>query len=99
MEGWFIRSENIAVQYGGLSRLDDLENGPSNPASEFMSKEERRKGDKAIIEEPVTFAEMYKRKMSKDLEVAKLKKLAKEKLLQEQDKLQMTPKSAHEIFA
>ncbi|KAL8145514.1 hypothetical protein AgCh_003613 [Apium graveolens] len=31
---------------------------------------------------------MYKRKMSKDLEV-KLKKLAKEKLLQDQDKLQM----------
>ncbi|KAL8109148.1 hypothetical protein AgCh_025293 [Apium graveolens] len=32
---------------------------------------------------------MYKRKMSKDLEV-KLKKLAKEKLLEDQDKLQMS---------
>ncbi|KAL8125569.1 hypothetical protein AgCh_013016 [Apium graveolens] len=46
-----------------------------------------REGENAIIEEPITFAEMNKRKMSKDLEVAKLKKLAKEKLLQDQDKL------------
>ncbi|KAL8109919.1 hypothetical protein AgCh_025860 [Apium graveolens] len=36
-----------------------------------------RKGEKAIIEERIIFDEMYKRKMSKDLEVAKLKKLAK----------------------
>lgn len=55
------------------------------------------------MEEPITFAEMYKRKMSKDIELAKLKKLAKDKLLQEQDadkaKLQTTPKTADQIFA
>ncbi|KAK1398141.1 Patellin-6 [Heracleum sosnowskyi] len=34
----FIRPENIPVQYGGLSRLGDSENGPSKPASEFTVK-------------------------------------------------------------
>lgn len=38
-----------------------------------------REGEKAILEEPITFAEMYKRKMGRDLELARLKKLAKEK--------------------
>ncbi|KAF5198663.1 Naringenin,2-oxoglutarate 3-dioxygenase, partial [Thalictrum thalictroides] len=36
-------------------------------------------GEKPILDEPITFAEMYKRKMSSDIELAKLKKLAKEK--------------------
>lgn len=62
-----------------------------------------REGEKAVMEEPITFAEMYKRKMSRDIEMATLKKLAKEKVLQDQEvekaKLQMTPKSADEIFA
>lgn len=34
----FIRPENIPVQYGGLSRASDLENGPPKPASEFTVK-------------------------------------------------------------
>nr|ABW69679.1 flavanone 3-hydroxylase [Ipomoea purpurea] len=37
-----------------------------------------REGEKAILEEPITFAEMYRRKMSKDLELARIKKFAKE---------------------
>nr|QJB23730.1 flavanone 3-hydroxylase [Centaurea cyanus] len=36
-------------------------------------------GDKSIMEEAITFMEMYKKKMSKDLELARLKKLAKDK--------------------
>lgn len=36
-----------------------------------------REGEKPILEEPITFSEMYRRKMSHDLELAKLKKLAK----------------------
>lgn len=34
----FIRPEDIPVQYGGLSRLGDLHNCPSKPASEFAVK-------------------------------------------------------------
>ncbi|KAF5747648.1 patellin-6 [Tripterygium wilfordii] len=34
----FIRPEDIPVQYGGLSRPGDLENGPPKPASEFSVK-------------------------------------------------------------
>uniref|UniRef100_A0A0D9WAR8 flavanone 3-dioxygenase n=1 Tax=Leersia perrieri TaxID=77586 RepID=A0A0D9WAR8_9ORYZ len=37
-----------------------------------------RDGEEPILEEPITFAEMYKRKMARDLELAKLKKKAKE---------------------
>jgi len=42
-----------------------------------------REGEKSLLEEPITFAEMYTRKMSNDIEKAKLKKLAKEKQLQD----------------
>jgi hypothetical protein len=34
----FIRPEFVPVQYGGLSRHGDLENGPPKPASEFTIK-------------------------------------------------------------
>ncbi|KAG2691006.1 hypothetical protein I3760_09G216700 [Carya illinoinensis] len=34
----FIRPEDIPVQYGGLSRASDLQNGPPKPASEFHVK-------------------------------------------------------------
>ncbi|CAK8542033.1 unnamed protein product [Lathyrus sativus] len=34
----FIRPENIPVQYGGLSRPNDFQNGPPKPASEFSVK-------------------------------------------------------------
>ncbi|KAJ6822891.1 putative patellin-6 [Iris pallida] len=34
----FIRPEFVPVQYGGLSRPGDLENGPPKPASEFTIK-------------------------------------------------------------
>lgn len=34
----YIRPENVPIQYGGLSRASDLENGPSKPASEFTVK-------------------------------------------------------------
>ncbi|OIW19072.1 hypothetical protein TanjilG_10633 [Lupinus angustifolius] len=34
----FIRPEDIPVQYGGLNRPSDLQNGPPKPASEFTVK-------------------------------------------------------------
>ncbi|EPS62774.1 hypothetical protein M569_12015, partial [Genlisea aurea] len=37
-----------------------------------------RDGEKAVLDEPITYVEMYKRKMGTDVELARLKKLAKE---------------------
>lgn len=34
----FIRPEDVPVQYGGLSRTNDSQNGPPKPASEFTVK-------------------------------------------------------------
>ena len=53
-----------------------------------------REGEKSVLDEPITFAEMYRRKMSKDIEIAMKKKLAKEQLLKdlETPKLETEPK-------
>ena len=62
-----------------------------------------REGEKPILDEPITFAEMYRRKMSKDIELAKLKKLAKENqqegLEKAKDAAAAQPKALNEIFA
>lgn len=42
----FIRPELVPVQYGGLSRASELENGPPKPASEFTIKG----GEKVFLE-------------------------------------------------
>nr|ABI50233.1 flavanone 3-hydroxylase [Anthurium andraeanum] len=43
-----------------------------------------REGEKPVLDEPISFSEMYRRKMSRDLELARLKKQAK---LQQQEVL------------
>ncbi|KAG5099864.1 hypothetical protein JHK82_044916 [Glycine max] len=64
-----------------------------------------REGEKPVMEEPITFAEMYRRKMSKDLEIAGMKKLAKEKdfenekHFQELEKVKVEAKPLKEILA
>lgn len=46
-----------------------------------------REGEAPILDEPITFAEMYRRKMARDIELARLKKQAKaEKQLQKSAK-------------
>lgn len=53
-----------------------------NPAPEAVVYPLKvREGEKPVLEEPIPFTEMYRRKMSKDLENARLKKVAKEKQL------------------
>jgi naringenin 3-dioxygenase len=59
-----------------------------------------REGEKPILDEPITFAEMYRRKMARDLELAKQKKLAK--AMTEQTVTEVTtdkPKPLTEILA
>ena len=52
-----------------------------------------REGEAPILDEPITFAEMYRRKMARDIELAKLKKQAKA------DKQQQQQQSANKEFA
>ncbi|XP_074294518.1 naringenin,2-oxoglutarate 3-dioxygenase [Silene latifolia] len=59
-----------------------------------------REGEKPIMEGPITFAEMYRRKMSKDLELARIKKLAKEEeLIKEPEKAKFESKPIEQILA
>lgn len=61
-----------------------------------------------MLDEPITFAEMYRRKMSRDLELARLKKLAKleqqqqqqsDRALEKGKEIESQPKSLNEILA
>lgn len=58
-----------------------------------------REGEKPVLDEPITFAEMYRRKMSKDLELAKLKKMAKLEQQETAKEGTAQPKSINEILA
>ncbi|KAM6541529.1 hypothetical protein CsatB_005976 [Cannabis sativa] len=75
--GRFKNADHQAVVNSNTSRLSIATF--QNPAPEAVVYPLKiREGEKAVMEEPITFMEMYKRKMSKDIELAKLKKLAKE---------------------
>ncbi|XP_038978003.1 flavanone 3-dioxygenase F3H1-like [Phoenix dactylifera] len=61
-----------------------------------------REGEKPVLDEPITFAEMYRGKMSKDLELAKLKKMAKmeqQEVLKKAGEVTAQPKALNEILA
>ncbi|KAE9606636.1 hypothetical protein Lal_00026393 [Lupinus albus] len=59
-----------------------------------------REGDKPILKEPMSFSEMYIKKMKNDIEISRLKKLAKEeKQLQNFDMAKLEPKPIEEILA
>lgn len=78
--GRFKNADHQAVVNSNSSRLSIATfQNPAPEAIVYPLKIEE--GEKSIMEEPITFAEMYRRKMSKDLEIAKLKKLAKEQQL------------------
>lgn len=101
--GRFKNADHQAVVNSNRSRLSIATfQNPAPEATVYPLKV--REGEKPVLEEPIPFTEMYRRKMSKDLETARLKKLAKEKqLMQEQQekvlKLQETTKLMDEILA
>lgn len=73
--GRFKNADHQAVVNSNCSRLSIATF--QNPAPEaIVYPLAVREGEKPILEEPITFSEMYRRKMSHDLELAKLKKLA-----------------------
>ncbi|CAK9178419.1 unnamed protein product [Ilex paraguariensis] len=97
--GRFKNADHQAVVNSNCSRLSIATF--QNPAPDAIVYPLKiREGEKPVLEEPITFAEMYKRKMSKDLEIARMKKLAKEKQ-QEVDKakVEINPKGLEEILA
>ncbi|KAK7376087.1 hypothetical protein VNO78_34939 [Psophocarpus tetragonolobus] len=80
--GRFRNADHQAVVNSDYSRLSIATfQNPSQDAIVYPLK--IREGEKSVLEEPITFAEMYRRKMSKDLEMSRMKKLAKEKELED----------------
>ncbi|KAL8466786.1 hypothetical protein ACS0TY_035731 [Phlomoides rotata] len=78
--GRFKNADHQAVVNSECSRLSIATF--QNPAPEAVVYPiKMREGEESIMEEAITFLEMYKRKMNKDIEVARLKKLAKDKAL------------------
>ncbi|KAM3363015.1 naringenin,2-oxoglutarate 3-dioxygenase [Capsicum galapagoense] len=82
--GRFKNADHQAVVNSNSSRLSIATF--QNPAPEAIVYPLKiREGEKAVMDEPITFAEMYRRKMSKDLEAARFKKLAKEQQIQAEE--------------
>ncbi|XP_061340094.1 naringenin,2-oxoglutarate 3-dioxygenase [Gastrolobium bilobum] len=96
--GRFKNADHQAVVNSNHSRLSIATfQNPAPDATVYPLKV--REGEKPVMEEPITFAEMYRRKMSKDLELARIKKLAKEKQLQDLEKAKIEAKPLDQIFA
>nr|AKN79608.1 flavanone 3-hydroxylase [Erigeron breviscapus] len=76
--GRFKNADHQAVVNSNTSRLSIATF--QNPAPEAIVYPLKiKEGEKSIMEEPMTFMEVYKKKMSTDLELARLKKIAKDK--------------------
>ncbi|XP_054808290.1 naringenin,2-oxoglutarate 3-dioxygenase-like [Prosopis cineraria] len=74
--GRFKSADHQAVVNSRCSRLSIATfQNPSPEAIVYPLK--LREGQESVLEEPITFGEMYRRKMAKDLELARLKKLSK----------------------
>ncbi|CAN4083432.1 unnamed protein product [Withania somnifera] len=97
----FKNADHQAVVNSNSSRLSIATF--QNPAPEAIVYPLKiREREKAVLDEPITFAEMYRRKMSKDLELARLKKLAKEQQIQAEEaveKAKLESKPIEEILA
>lgn len=96
--GRFKNADHQAVVNSNHSRLSIATF--QNPAPEAtVYPLSIREGEKAILDEPITFAEMYRKKMSNDIELARLKKLAKDKQFQDLEKAKLEAKPIDQILA
>ncbi|CAN1169816.1 Naringenin,2-oxoglutarate 3-dioxygenase (Fragment) [Linum perenne] len=98
--GRFKNADHQAVVNSNSSRLSIATfQNPSPNAIVYPLK--IREGEKAVMEEAITFGEMYRRKMSKDLELSNLKKHAKDKVKDttEAAKLDIKAKPLDKILA
>ncbi|KAL9401205.1 hypothetical protein Peur_005054 [Populus x canadensis] len=96
--GRFRNADHQAVVNSNSSRLSIATfQNPAPDATVYPLK--IREGEKSVLDEPITFAEMYRRKMSKDIEIAKKKKLAKEQQLRDLKTAKLETKPIEEILA
>ncbi|XP_052308812.1 naringenin,2-oxoglutarate 3-dioxygenase-like [Populus trichocarpa] len=96
--GRFRNADHQAVVNSNSSRLSIATfQNPAPDATVYPLK--IREGEKSVLDEPITFAEMYRRKMSKDIEIATKKKLAKEQLLRDLETAKLETKPIEEILA
>ncbi|KAH8508250.1 hypothetical protein Peur_050175 [Populus x canadensis] len=96
--GRFRNADHQAVVNSNSSRLSIATfQNPAPDATVYPLK--IREGEKSVLDEPITFAEMYRRKMSKDIEIAKKKKLAKEQQLKDLETAKLETKPIEEILA
>lgn len=96
--GRFKNADHQAVVNSNQSRLSIATF--QNPAQEAIVYPLKvREGEKPILEKPITYTEMYKKKMSKDLELARQKKLAKEQQLGDSETAKLEVKPVDDIFA
>lgn len=96
--GRFRNADHQAVVNSNSSRLSIATfQNPAPDATVYPLK--IREGEKSVLDEPITFAEMYRRKMSKDIEIANKKKLAKEQQLKDLEKAKLETKPIDEILA
>ncbi|KAI3428945.1 uncharacterized protein J3R85_008969 [Psidium guajava] len=71
-----------------------------NPAPEAIVYPLRiKEGEKPVLDGPISFTEMYRRKMNKDIELARLKKLAKEQQLNDTDTARLEHKPMEKLLA
>ena len=92
--GRFKNADHQAVVNSNTSRLSIATF--QNPAPEAIVYPLKvREGEKPILENPITFSQMYQTKMSRDLELARLKKQAQ----QQQAHFEPKPKPNDKIFA
>ncbi|KAH8508248.1 hypothetical protein H0E87_010390 [Populus deltoides] len=96
--GRFRNADHQAVVNSNSSRLSIATfQNPAPDATVYPLK--IREGEKSVLDEPITFAEMYRRKMSKVIQIAKKKKLAKEQQLTDLEKAELETKPIEEILA
>ncbi|KAG6775702.1 hypothetical protein NC652_013652 [Populus alba x Populus x berolinensis] len=96
--GRFRNADHQAVVNSNSSRLSIATfQNPAPDATVYPLK--IREGEKSVLDEPITFAEMYRRKMSKDIEIANKKKMAKEQQLKDLEKAKLETKPIEEILA
>ena len=96
--GRFRNADHQAVVNSNSSRLSIATfQNPAPDATVYPLK--IREGEKSVLEEPITFAEMYRRKMSKVIEIAKKKKLAEEQQLTDLETAKLETKPIEEILA
>eukprot|EP00262_Sarcandra_glabra_P017502 TRINITY_DN600_c0_g1_i1.p1 TRINITY_DN600_c0_g1~~TRINITY_DN600_c0_g1_i1.p1 ORF type:complete len:366 (+),score=40.36 TRINITY_DN600_c0_g1_i1:26-1099(+) len=95
--GRFKNADHQAVVNSNYSRLSIATfQNPAPDAIVYPLKV--RDGEKPILDEPITYTDMYRRKMSRDLELASLKKLAKAEKEHEKTNLTTQPKSLDQIL-